>query len=137
MEENKDLTEKTVVTHSDLRLGAKVVDGEQNTGVITSIQDKHNVEVQFDNGGAGLWCFVVDCDEYIKDSKEVLYYCENEMKYTILNTISDLCSDFLYYDRKLDEDLTSEQLNEAVKSGEITIDEMVEEFRKHLENSLK
>jgi dTDP-4-amino-4,6-dideoxygalactose transaminase len=26
-----------------------------------------------------------------------------------------------------------EQLNEAVKSGEITVDEMVAEFRKHLE----
>jgi hypothetical protein len=30
-----------------------------------------------------------------------------------------------------------EQLNEAVKSGEITIDEMVTEFRKHLENTFK
>lgn len=59
------------------------------------------------------------------------------MKQTILDTISDLCSDFLYYDRKGDEDLTMEQLNEAVKSGEITIDEMVEEFRKHLENTFK
>lgn len=59
------------------------------------------------------------------------------MKQTILDTISDLCSDFLYYDRKEDEDLTMEQLNEAVKSGEITIDEMVAEFRKHLENTFK
>jgi len=59
------------------------------------------------------------------------------MKQTILDTISDLCSDFLYYDRKEDEDLTMEQLNEAVKQGEITIDEMVEEFRKHLENTFK
>jgi hypothetical protein len=61
----------------------------------------------------------------------------NEMKQTILDTISDLCSDFLYYDRKEDEDLTMEQLNEAVKNGEITIDEMVAEFRKHLENTFK
>jgi hypothetical protein len=59
------------------------------------------------------------------------------MKQTILDTISDLCSDFLYYDRKEDEDLTMEQLNEAVKNGEITIDEMVAEFRKHLENTFK
>ncbi len=57
------------------------------------------------------------------------------MKKTILDTISDLCSSFLYYDRKDDEELTMEQLNEAVKSGEITIDEMVDEFRKHLENT--
>lgn len=59
------------------------------------------------------------------------------MKQTILDTISDLCTDFLYYDRKEDEDLTMEQLNEAVKNGEITIDEMVAEFRKHLENTFK
>jgi len=59
------------------------------------------------------------------------------MKQTILDTISDLCQDFLYYDRKEDEELTMEQLNEAVKSGEITIDEMVLEFRKNLENSFR
>lgn len=57
------------------------------------------------------------------------------MKQTILNTISDLCSNFLYYDRKEDEELSMEQLNEAVKSGEITVDEMVAEFRKHLEET--
>lgn len=63
------------VTHSNLVLGAKVIDREQNTGIITSIEDKHNVEVRFDNGGAGLWCFVENCDAYKKDSKDVLYYC--------------------------------------------------------------
>lgn len=57
------------------------------------------------------------------------------MKQNILNTISDLCSNFLYYDRKEDEDLSVEQLNAAVKTGEITIDEMVSEFRKHLEKT--
>lgn len=57
------------------------------------------------------------------------------MKQKILNTINDLCSDFLYYDRKEDEDLSMEQLNQAVNSGEITIDEMVTEFRKNLEST--
>lgn len=56
------------------------------------------------------------------------------MKQIILDTIIDLCLDFLLYDRKEDEYLTTEQLNEAIKSGEVTIDEMVAEFRKHLEN---
>jgi len=36
------------------------------------------------------------------------------MKQIILNTIYSLCSDFLYYDRKEDEDLNIEQLNTAV-----------------------
>ncbi len=57
------------------------------------------------------------------------------MKQKILGTISDLCSNFLYYDRKEDEELSTEQLNEAVKNGEVTIDEMVAEFRKNLENT--
>lgn len=55
------------------------------------------------------------------------------MKEDILNTIKDLCSDFLYYDRKEDETLSMDQLNDAVKNKEITIDEMVSEFRKNLE----
>ena len=57
------------------------------------------------------------------------------MKQKILNTISDLCSRFLYYDRKEDEELSVKKLNKAVKNGEITIDEMVSEFRRHLENT--
>ena len=58
------------------------------------------------------------------------------MKENILNKISDLCSNFLYYDRK-ESELTFEDLNDAVINKEITIDEMVAEFRKHLENTFK
>ena len=57
------------------------------------------------------------------------------MKQIILNTIRDLCSDFLYYDRKEDEELSIEQLNNAVADREITIDEMVAEFKKHIDNT--
>lgn len=59
------------------------------------------------------------------------------MKETIINTIKDLCADFLYYDRKEDEDLSADDLEEAVKNGTVTIDEMVETFRRNLENTLK
>ena len=55
----------------------------------------------------------------------------------ILDAISDLVSDFVYYDRKDDTSLSSEELRTAVKRGEITIDEMVNEFRRHLENTFK
>jgi hypothetical protein len=58
------------------------------------------------------------------------------MKQTILIAISDLCSDFLYYDRIDDKELSAEQLQDAVKNGVITIDEIVDEFRKHVENGL-
>ena len=59
------------------------------------------------------------------------------MKEIILSTITDLSSNFLYYDRKEDEDLSSEDIEDAVENGIITIDEMVEEFRRNLEDTLK
>jgi len=55
------------------------------------------------------------------------------MKEQILGTVQDLVTDFVYYDRKEDEDLSADQLDKAVESGEITVDDMVAEFRKHLE----
>lgn len=57
------------------------------------------------------------------------------VKQTVLDTIDDLCSDFLYYDRKEDEDLTVELLNKAVEDGEITIKEMVDKFEACLRNT--
>ena len=52
-------------------------------------------------------------------------------KLLILNNISDI----LYYDRKEDEDLPLGEIEKAVKSGDITVEEMVEAFRKELQNS--
>lgn len=54
------------------------------------------------------------------------------MKNLILGKISDLVSDFLYYNRKNDEELSVEDLENAIKNKEITIDEIVDEFRKKL-----
>lgn len=58
------------------------------------------------------------------------------MKQLILDTISDLCADFLYYDRRQDEELTAKDIYESVKTGKITIDEMVDAFRQHLEDTI-
>lgn len=51
----------------------------------------------------------------------------------ILDTTSDLAGAFLYYDRKEDDDLPRDAIEEAVVEGEITVDEIVAEFRKHVE----
>jgi len=59
------------------------------------------------------------------------------LKNYILATVQDLCANFLYYDRKEDDDLSAEDLEDAVKKGIVTIDEMVEEFRNQLEKHLK
>lgn len=58
-------------------------------------------------------------------------------KQTILNTISDLVSDLLYYDREGDEELGVGAIDYAVRSGLITIDEMVDHFREELNDRLQ
>ena len=54
------------------------------------------------------------------------------IKQEIINTIDDLASNFLYYDRKEDEDLPKGAIEEAIKSGEITYGEIVERFKEQL-----
>lgn len=59
------------------------------------------------------------------------------MKKHILGVITDLVSNFLYYDRKEDMDLPKGAIDKAVENGEITIDEMVQAFREELEKGLQ
>ena len=55
----------------------------------------------------------------------------------ILGTIEDLISDFLYYDRKEDEELFRGDIEEAIESGVVTIEEIVEKFSSELKKHLK
>lgn len=50
----------------------------------------------------------------------------------ILNNVSDLASDFLYYDRKDCESLPRGEIEKAVAAGEITKKEIVDLFAKEL-----
>ena len=50
----------------------------------------------------------------------------------ILGTVGDLVGNFLYYDRKTDEDLRYGDIQKALQSGEVTIDEIVDTFRNTL-----
>ena len=50
----------------------------------------------------------------------------------ILDTINDLCSDFLYYDRKEDEELGKGEIEEAVENEEITVEEIISKFEEVL-----
>ena len=59
------------------------------------------------------------------------------MKEKIINTIKDLCSDFLYYDRIEDDELDEHDLIQAVEDGTVTIEEMVAEFENELRNTLQ
>jgi len=59
------------------------------------------------------------------------------MKEIIENTIEDLVSDFLYYDRKEDEELPKGEIEKAIKEGIITKEEIVNKFSKILFKNIK
>lgn len=53
----------------------------------------------------------------------------------ILDTIEDLMSNFLFYDRKEDERLGVGEIEQNISEGNISIDEIVDEIRYFLEES--
>ena len=48
----------------------------------------------------------------------------------ILDCADDLAGAFMYYDRKEDKDLPRGAIEEAIAAGEITVDEIVAQFKK-------
>ena len=50
----------------------------------------------------------------------------------IFVTVSDLVADLMYYDRKEDDQLPRGAIEEAIESGEITVDEIANHFRQLL-----
>ena len=58
------------------------------------------------------------------------------MKDIILMTVKDLVGEFMYYDRKEDEDLPRGAIEEAVKNKEVSVDEIVELFKAELIKAL-
>jgi hypothetical protein len=51
--------------------------------------------------------------------------------------ITDLVSNFLYYDRKEDEDLPRGAIDQAVKDGSITVEQIVAKFESELRAGLE
>lgn len=47
-------------------------------------------------------------------------------------TISDLVLDFLYYERKEDTELPVGKIEQDIKDEKYTVDDIVNEFKKHL-----
>lgn len=56
----------------------------------------------------------------------------NARKNHILKMMEDVVSDLMYYDRKEDEDLPLESIEEAIAAGEVTVEEITAEFKKQL-----
>ena len=57
-------------------------------------------------------------------------------KQQILDVVGDLAGSLLYYDRKEDEDLGIGEIQEALSSGEINIDEIKRKFSDSLDSGL-
>ena len=54
----------------------------------------------------------------------------------ILNIVDDLVSNFLYYDRKEDEDLPRGGIEDAVRAGEISVYQIIDAFTDALHKAL-
>lgn len=61
---------------------------------------------------------------------------KNNRREVILATVSNLVADFLYYDRQDDKDLPMEEIEAAIREGDITADAIVEHFRAKLVEGL-
>lgn len=58
------------------------------------------------------------------------------MRKIIFDTVTDMVSKFLYYDRKEDDELPVGAIDQAIKDGVITVNEIVDEFRNQLNKGL-
>ena len=62
---------------------------------------------------------------------------EDTVNIKVANTIDDLVANFLYYDRKGDEVLRLGQIENQLKKGTLSIDEIVLRFKQQLINGIK
>lgn len=63
-ESGKPALNKTDVTRSNITGGRKVIDNEGNVGTIKHYDEEmHNVFVEYDNGGSGVYCLIEGCKE--------------------------------------------------------------------------
>lgn len=66
--------------------------------------------------------------------KEVQAKKNEALRKHIFDIISDAVLDLTFYDRKEDDELGYREFNRLVMEGVITVDEMVEVFRKNIKN---
>ena len=63
-------------------------------------------------------------------------FVEFDKKAYALEIISDIVADYLYYNRKEDEDLNRDDMEQLITSGQLTADEIIERFDKYLREAL-
>ena len=61
------------INYKDIIVNMKVKNKEGITGVVKKCEDIHNIFVEYDNGGSGLYCLVKKCTEtIIKNDEEIV-----------------------------------------------------------------
>jgi hypothetical protein len=55
----------------------------------------------------------------------------------VLGVVDDLVSDFLYYNRKSDEELPIGRIDELIADGTVSVDEITERFRATIVKNLR
>lgn len=81
-----------------------------------------------------MWDDADDPDFFKKAGLEFLEHGQEqrELRETILSTVTDLVSQFVYYGRKEDEELSAERLEKAFEDGVVTYEEVAAHFLKNL-----
>lgn len=59
----------------------------------------------------------------------------SDLRQNILDTVDDLVANFLYYDRKEDQDLPRGAIDRAIRDGVITADDIVQHFSEVLKRT--
>lgn len=52
-----------LIDYKDIVIGMEVIDDDKQKGMVISCDNIHNIYVEFNNGGSGLYCLVKDCIE--------------------------------------------------------------------------
>lgn len=58
-------------------------------------------------------------------------------KDTVLGIVRDLVGDFLYYDRKNSQNCPLGAIEDLVQAGDLTVDEIIEEFQTELRKHMR
>ena len=72
-----------------------------------------------------------------RESEETEEMTIEDFRHSILDTLTDAISDFLYYRRKEDRVLPVGQIEIAILNGVISISDPTDHFQSELEDSLK
>jgi len=105
--------------------------------------------IKEDRLGTGTICGIYGTVLCKNNAKMTYYRCEDCLRNETVNekqenarkiifsTIEQSVSNMLYYDRKEDEDCPVDFIENSIKAGYITVDEIIEEISKVLNNSVE